>query len=91
MESVYLFALNFIWQIAALALLALGLAMVFGQLKIMNMAHGEFVMMGAYSWVLVAQMGWPPVLAVPVCVLGCLLYTSPSPRDRTRSRMPSSA
>ena len=25
----------------------------------------------------------------PVCA--CLLYTSPSPRDRTRSRMPSSA
>ena len=27
----------------------------------------------------------------PVKVLTCLLYTSPSPRDRTRSRMPSSA
>ena len=25
------------------------------------------------------------------CVGICLLYTSPSPRDRTRSRMPSSA
>ena len=25
------------------------------------------------------------------CDDGCLLYTSPSPRDRTRSRMPSSA
>ena len=24
-------------------------------------------------------------------VITCLLYTSPSPRDRTRSRMPSSA
>ena len=24
-------------------------------------------------------------------VIDCLLYTSPSPRDRTRSRMPSSA
>ena len=24
-------------------------------------------------------------------LLSCLLYTSPSPRDRTRSRMPSSA
>ena len=24
-------------------------------------------------------------------ILSCLLYTSPSPRDRTRSRMPSSA
>ena len=26
-----------------------------------------------------------------ICVYACLLYTSPSPRDRTRSRMPSSA
>ena len=26
-----------------------------------------------------------------VVALACLLYTSPSPRDRTRSRMPSSA
>ena len=28
---------------------------------------------------------------VMVLVIACLLYTSPSPRDRTRSRMPSSA
>ena len=28
---------------------------------------------------------------IQVEVTGCLLYTSPSPRDRTRSRMPSSA
>ena len=28
---------------------------------------------------------------VTVLSLRCLLYTSPSPRDRTRSRMPSSA
>ena len=27
----------------------------------------------------------------PVVYKACLLYTSPSPRDRTRSRMPSSA
>ena len=25
------------------------------------------------------------------CVMACLLYTSPSPRDRQKSRMPSSA
>ena len=30
-------------------------------------------------------------LAGTIQVTGCLLYTSPSPRDRTRSRMPSSA
>ena len=28
---------------------------------------------------------------VPLVIVYCLLYTSPSPRDRTRSRMPSSA
>ena len=30
-------------------------------------------------------------LNVPESRMACLLYTSPSPRDRTRSRMPSSA
>ena len=29
--------------------------------------------------------------AICAVTLACLLYTSPSPRDRTRSRMPSSA
>ena len=29
--------------------------------------------------------------AVPFCALACLLYTSPSPRDLSTSRMPSSA
>ena len=31
------------------------------------------------------------VTTCPHCFNTCLLYTSPSPRDRTRSRMPSSA
>ena len=31
---------------------------------------------------------WVPSIT---SVTSCLLYTSPSPRDRTRSRMPSSA
>ena len=30
-------------------------------------------------------------LVTPLKHFACLLYTSPSPRDRTRSRMPSSA
>ena len=34
------------------------------------------------------QMGVPVVTGTPIC---CLLYTSPSPRDRQKSRMPSSA
>ena len=34
-----------------------------------------------------AKFGWKDT----VLLESCLLYTSPSPRDRTRSRMPSSA
>ena len=35
--------------------------------------------------------GGAPAITAPVVTNTCLLYTSPSPRDRTRSRMPSSA
>ena len=31
------------------------------------------------------------IASIAVVIIICLLYTSPSPRDRTRSRMPSSA
>ena len=36
-------------------------------------------------------VGGAPVTQEYADSIGCLLYTSPSPRDRTRSRMPSSA
>ena len=35
--------------------------------------------------------GGDEIAARPGVAVVCLLYTSPSPRDRTRSRMPSSA
>ncbi|MCE8007526.1 branched-chain amino acid ABC transporter permease [Aestuariivita sp.] len=61
--------LNLIWQISTLALVALGLAIVFGKLRIMNMAHGEFVMIGAYAPVITASLGLPGWLQLPVCIL----------------------
>ena len=48
----------------------------------------------AYSWAINRIAGNPPDPHAPFPFIGpnpCLLYTSPSPRDRTRSRMPSSA
>ena len=46
----------------------------------------------AARWV-VAILAWCPlsIFGTVIYTEGCLLYTSPSPRDRTRSRMPSSA
>ena len=40
------------------------------------------------------MVAWEILMAtflIPVVLYGCLLYTSPSPRDRQKSRMPSSA
>jgi urea transport system permease protein len=37
-------------------LMALGLAIIFGQMKVINMAHGEFLTMGAYTTVLMSHL-----------------------------------
>ena len=47
--------------------------------------------MGAGSDVRLAGVKIGTVLGTAIDPKTCLLYTSPSPRDRTRSRMPSSA
>ena len=108
-------------------------------MKIINLAHGEFITVGAYGTVVsgkvfnlplpiamvfgviitvifglilekliirylygrpldsvVATWGISLIVSQSFLVIfgpsyDCLLYTSPSPRDRTRSRMPSSA
>jgi branched-chain amino acid transport system permease protein len=47
------------------ALMALGLTLVFGILKIVNFAHGEFFMIGAYAYtLLVTRAGLPQVPAM---------------------------
>lgn len=61
--------LNVVWQVSALALVALGLAIVFGQLRIMNMAHGEFVMIGAYAPVITVNLGLPLWMQIPICIV----------------------
>lgn len=61
--------LNFCFQGAVLAMVVLGLAIVFGLLGVMNMAHGEFVMLGAYSVVVVQKAGLPLALGIPLALL----------------------
>ena len=66
---------------------------------------GDINMLGRYMSFAILALGlgllWGYVGILSLCqftffclgayAMGCLLYTSPSPRDRTRSRMPSSA
>src|SRR5690606_16706984 len=71
------------------ALMAVGLAMIFGILKVVNFAHGEFYMVGAYAYTLISlNLGVSPWIALPLAAVaggaigwlteGCLmrpLYT----------------
>ena len=51
---------------AFLVLCASGLAIIFGMMGVINLAHGEFIMAGAYMTVTVAKLGAPLPLAI-VC------------------------
>ncbi|MEV5558694.1 urea ABC transporter permease subunit UrtB [Nonomuraea wenchangensis] len=50
---------------AVLLLVALGLTFTFGQMGVINMAHGEFIMAGAYTAFLIGDL----VLALPAAFL----------------------
>ena len=62
---------------AALGLLALGLTVIFGLLGVMNFAHGELYMLGAYAGIVVigvTQSFWVALVVAPILVgvLGAL-------------------
>jgi branched-chain amino acid transport system permease protein len=52
------------------ALMAIGLSLIFGILRIVNFAHGEFYMVGAYAYTLISLLlGVPVWLALPSAFL----------------------
>ena len=64
---------------AVFALAAYGMALVWGVTGIVNVCQGEFVMLGGFVTVLLAEQGMPPLLAVPVAaaalyLLGWILF-----------------
>jgi branched-chain amino acid transport system permease protein len=49
------------------ALVALGLNLQYGLMRILNIAHGEFLMVGAFlTWMMQTQFGLHPLFMVPV-------------------------
>jgi branched-chain amino acid transport system permease protein len=51
------------------ALMAVGLSLIFGILRIVNFAHGEFYMLGAYVYTLAAfKLGVSPWIALPLAL-----------------------
>jgi len=58
------FAYQFADSFAFLILSSIGLAVIFGMMGVINLAHGEFIMCGAYVTVLSARAGLPLPLAM---------------------------
>lgn len=55
--------------VLVLMLVSLGLAIVFGLMNVINMAHGEFLMVGAYTVLTLTGLGAPFVLALAAAPL----------------------
>ena len=64
---------------AIFALAAFGMALVWGVMNIINVSQGEFVMLGGFVTLLLAEAGFHPLLGIPAAAvvlfaLGWLLY-----------------
>jgi branched-chain amino acid transport system permease protein len=66
LDNITVFLITASTNISVLLLLALGLAIVYGVRGIINLAHGEFVMLGAYIALRLNAHQIPFVLAVPL-------------------------
>ena len=54
-----------IWLVAAL-----GLTIIYGTMGVINMAHGEFIMLGAFStYVFQTQLGVPFIICIPLAFI----------------------
>jgi branched-chain amino acid transport system permease protein len=62
------------------AVMVLGFSIIWGTMGIINLAHGEFLMVGAYlTWIMNRQFGWEPFAALIVVMpamflVGYILY-----------------
>jgi len=76
------------------SLIAMGLSLQYGVAKVLNIAHGEFIMIGALlTWTVYTAFGINPLVSLAICgpvtfILGFLIYRTVFTRLRTSSPSP---
>ena len=74
MDIVISYLYQIIDSFSFLILSSIGLAVIFGMMNIINMAHGEFIMLGAYIFTISALAGIPFIVSVLIAVLGVTVF-----------------
>jgi branched-chain amino acid transport system permease protein len=64
---------------ALYGIIALGIALVFGVMKYLNVAHGSLIIVGAYGSLILFRLGIDPFVSIPVILIvlffgGAILY-----------------
>lgn len=75
MDLAFAVFLQVMTGVATLLIISLGLAVIFGMMRVINLAHGEFLMLGAYSAIVSARAGlniWLAMLIVAPIVVGAI-------------------
>ncbi len=73
MDKLVFFLLDGSNAILVLMLVSLGLAIIFGLMNVINMAHGEFLMLGAYGAMGLTSLGIPFLIALILAPFGVAL------------------
>ncbi|MBL8665166.1 MAG: hypothetical protein JNM29_20195 [Candidatus Odyssella sp.] len=73
MDYAAIFLIQVAYAIASLALISVGLAVIYGMMRVINFAHGEFLMLGGYAVILPVQAGvniWIAMLVIAPVTVG---------------------
>lgn len=57
MDLSFVILIEMFYAVATLVLISAGLAVVFGMMKVINLAHGEFMMLGGYATITATSLG----------------------------------
>lgn len=72
MDLIAIVLIQVLYAVASLVVISSGLAVIFGMMKVINLAHGEFMMLGAYAAIEAIRCGvnlWIAILVVAPCAV----------------------